>query len=506
MFDNRSMRSVATGSGAIGSAAPNRRQPEPAQAADPFALPPGPELASALEHANASALDVADRLDLLRAWARLESWVAAGKMRAIVDVAALGPADLVGGEGRRQVVDSGSEVVAAALRLSPRAAQSELGWARALTGSCQRTFDALAVGSISPRSARVVCEETLELDDELVSQVESRVLNRAQHQTPQQLRRSLRRAICVLAPGHEDARCYRERGRRCVRLTPASHGMAVLEAYLPAEQAHAAFAVLTAAARQARERDRGACADSAVNRADPELDSLDAYRADLLVSAVSNIAVRLEAAGVDPALWQAQVVVDLATVLGLADNPGELRGYGPLPAGLARQLAADATWTRWLTEPTTGALLDVGRKRYVPSERLRQFIQARDRVCRFPGCEQPAHRCDLDHAQPWDAGGETTTANLGALCRRHHRMKTHCDWGIIESAANGACTWRTPTGHKIDVAPEPVLPTMPALPAISGADPPRRPGGADPPIPTGGADPPTRAGDRFEDPGNDPPF
>lgn len=586
MFDNPSIGSGVAASGAIGSAAPNRRQsaagstrstardstrdsagdfpgdfpgdsavlaiagstPVPgAPTVDPLSLPPGPELASTLTHMDPRALDLGDRLELLRAWARLESWVAAGKMRAIVQVAALGLTDVGGGDGRKQVLDSGPELVATALRLSPRAAQSELGWARLLTGSRQATFAALAVGAISARSARVVCDETLELDDELISQVETRILDRAQHQTPQQLRRSLRRAIAVLAPGHETARCHQERTRRCVRLTPALHGMAILEAYLPAEQAYSAYAVLTQAARRARDRDHEACADSGVDRTDSDSDSdtLDAYRADLFVTAVAKVAAQLEAAGADPDQWQAQVVVDLATALGLADNPGEIRGYGPIPAELARRLAADATWTRWLIEPATGALLDVGRKRYVPSARLRQFIHARDRVCRFPGCEQPAHRCDLDHAEPWDVGGETTTANLGALCRRHHRIKTHCEWEITESQADGACTWRTPTGHKIDVVPEPVLPVMPArqaapltvmqTPPVTAAPPTLTPcpaptrvqsgdaqcgtesaaqpgavGCADPPRRTGRADrsrlAASAARDRFDDPGDDPPF
>lgn len=105
----------------------------------------------------------------------------------------------------------------------------------------------------------------------------------------------------------------------------------------------------------------------------------------------------------------------------------------------------------------SGRLLDCGRHRYTPSAALREFILARDQRCRFPGCEQPAHRCDIDHAEPWDAGGGTSPANLGALCRRHHRIKTHASWSITESAADGSCTWRTPAGERIKVIPDPVL-------------------------------------------------
>ena len=49
-----------------------------------------------------------------------------------------------------------------------------------------------------------------------------------------------------------------------------------------------------------------------------------------------------------------QVVIDLPALLGLAEHPAELVGYGPLPAPVARALARDATWTRLVTEPVTG--------------------------------------------------------------------------------------------------------------------------------------------------------
>lgn len=36
----------------------------------------------------------------------------------------------------------------------------------------------------------------------------------------------------------------------------------------------------------------------------------------------------------------------------------------------------------------------------------------------------PAERSDLDHQVPWPVG-PTEAADLWALCRRHHRMKSH---------------------------------------------------------------------------------
>ena len=119
----------------------------------------------------------------------------------------------------------------------------------------------------------------------------------------------------------------------------------------------------------------------------------------------------------------------------------------------------------------TGAVTATGSRGYVPSAALARLIRAREPRCRFPGCHQPATRCDLDHAVPWPHG-LTTVDNLGPLCRRHHNLKTHTPW-VLDPAppppANPAGTtsggptaapgwrWRTPAGLTIADGPEPPL-------------------------------------------------
>lgn len=145
------------------------------------------------------------------------------------------------------------------------------------------------------------------------------------------------------------------------------------------------------------------------------------------------------------------VTIDLPTLLGLAENPGQLAGYGAIPASVARELAADGKWKRFITDPQTGNLLDYGRESYEPPQALVDFLIARDRTCRFPGCRRSAALSDIDHAQSWETGGRTSPDNLGALCRRHHRLKTHDGWSV-ESRADGSCTWTSPLG-KIYLTP-----------------------------------------------------
>ncbi len=72
--------------------------------------------------------------------------------------------------------------------------------------------------------------------------------------------------------------------------------------------------------------------------------------------------------------------------------------------------------------------------RHDPPEWMRELVILRDRHCVFPGCGVDARSCDLDHIEPYlplNAGGppgQTHPGNLAALCRRHHRAKTHRAW------------------------------------------------------------------------------
>ncbi|HEY6480192.1 MAG TPA: HNH endonuclease signature motif containing protein, partial [Streptosporangiaceae bacterium] len=84
--------------------------------------------------------------------------------------------------------------------------------------------------------------------------------------------------------------------------------------------------------------------------------------------------------------------------------------------------------------------------------RLRDYVVARDLTCRFPSCGQPAWRGDLDHTQPWEAGGLTCDCNLGALCRHHHILKQHPGWRLTQ-VRPGAFEWVTPTGRAYACAP-----------------------------------------------------
>ncbi|HEY3088432.1 MAG TPA: HNH endonuclease signature motif containing protein, partial [Jatrophihabitantaceae bacterium] len=64
----------------------------------------------------------------------------------------------------------------------------------------------------------------------------------------------------------------------------------------------------------------------------------------------------------------------------------------------------------------------------------------------------PARLCHLDHAQPWADGGETNSANISALCTRHHHAKHDAGWQVT-GRQDGSRQWTSPTGHRYLVPP-----------------------------------------------------
>ena len=48
-------------------------------------------------------------------------------------------------------------------------------------------------------------------------------------------------------------------------------------------------------------------------------------------------------------------------------------------------------------------------------------------MIRFPGCDEPAQHCDIDHTIAYPTG-PTQASNLKCLCRKHHLLKTFGGW------------------------------------------------------------------------------
>ena len=126
----------------------------------------------------------------------------------------------------------------------------------------------------------------------------------------------------------------------------------------------------------------------------------------------------------------------------------ELTGYGPISPDVALALAyAGGTWQRLVTDPLSGALLDVGRKQYRPPAAIADFVRLRDGTCVRPGCSVPARGCQADHIVPWSFGGITSVDTMACLCPRDHVLKT-TGVSLIQREDTGAIVWTSPTGHR----------------------------------------------------------
>ncbi len=344
--------------------------------------------------------------------------------------------------------------VASALCVSERAAEALLGNARVLAEELRGTFSAFSDGLVGARHAVALIEATVGMTAEERAQVERIALVKAETVSPVAFERYLRRVTASLHA--DDAAVRHERalaGRRVV-LDPAADGMAWLSALLPAEQAVAAFDRLTAVGH-------AVAVDPAEERTLTQLRA-DAFAELVLngasgeVPRVSATEVAAEQPGTDMLLAAARWIRPIVTVtvpveaLTGADDDDALAvldGYGPIDPVAARRLTAGApTIGRMFTDQDSGAVVALGRSRYRVTEELRAWLTTRDGTCRFPGCHQPARRCDIDHATPWENGGATDHDNLETLCRGHHRLKHHGGWHVEHVDDRGTLRWYSPLG------------------------------------------------------------
>ena len=401
---------------------------------------------------NPRSLGEAAKLDYLAALDRQESWICALKQEALVAIA--GEVADEGGGAFGSVDDEEREDVATALRLSPTAAQNRIDVARVLVAHLPNTISALATGEISAAHATVIAKETATairngLSEEAVFRVEQTALAHAEFHTPGQVATKVKTTIAKLAPEEFEEIVDRARDTRRVSCYPEADGMATVVAILPAEDAQTIMKSIEAYILKRNQDDELVAEWSMLSADMKRADALTFIASQALASMADDVRPHRRPITVS-------VAIDLPTLLGLAENPGQLAGYGAIPASVARRLAADGNWQRFISDPTTGNLLDFGREKYTPPQELVDYLLARDRICRFPGCRRTGQSSDIDHAHSWESGGETNPANLGLLCRRHHRMKTHGGWSL-ESNPDGSCLWKSPKGKSFFVPARPFL-------------------------------------------------
>ena len=385
--------------------------------------PPSAELLGALVGVDVRRLDPGLQVDLMVAWERAAAWAAACQLPVIAvvgDAAFAATSEAMKGSGCSEEMPfrAAHAEIGCALRLSEPGGQDRLAMAAMIAVELPEVQTALLSGDISYRHAVAIAETAQEIDDPADRQrVACTVLPKARRQTVGDLRRRLRRLLLAINPKNAAERHAKADSERRLDWYALADGMAELRLVSTAAEVKMAFNAVDAFARTVAKKD-----------ADGGWIPIDARRADALVALVAGAsggAASPGTPGIRPAA-SIYVTMHLATLLGLRDSPGELAGYGPIPAPHARALAADGKWRRLIHDPLTGALLDLGSTSYQPSAALERFIRARDARCSFHSCGQPAHRCEIDHTKPYRHGDPNTgtdRCNLGCLCKYHHDLK-----------------------------------------------------------------------------------
>jgi hypothetical protein len=104
----------------------------------------------------------------------------------------------------------------------------------------------------------------------------------------------------------------------------------------------------------------------------------------------------------------------------------------PVSTKSLERIACDCTISRVLLADST--VIDVGRATRVVSAPTRRALHARDKRCRWPGCDRPVSWTTPHHIIAWTRGGPTTLPNLVSVCYHHHRLVHEGGWQVIATS------------------------------------------------------------------------
>jgi hypothetical protein len=353
----------------------------------------GAGLATALAGVEVGPLDADAALDYALAAARLTGWAAAAEAAGLARLQQTYPAFESTVDRDVHQLDTGRLVVhevRAAYGCSQLAASAKLGFAGFLR-DIPAVADALATGAIRVEHARLLDRETAALGagsavraavvEELLAAHAATVENAGSGWTLRQWSLRTARTVLQADPSRaEQAAAETRAGRRVWHAADTGH-------------AQGSFGMV------------GPVADTAACQA-----------AVALLTGVDQ----QPASGTG---LVGQVTVPLSSLVGVDDAPGELAGVGPIPAGVARELMANAgLWRRILTDLVDGHVVTQHIKTYRPSAAMRRFVLTRTGgVCSARGCGA-RHGLQLDHVIP-SPDGPTSVTNFAPQCPPDHNGK-----------------------------------------------------------------------------------
>ena len=330
--------------------------------------------------------------------------------------------------------------ISAAENISRGRASHEVHTARLLRDRLPQVAAVFATGVIDERMVTIIISRTENVEDELMPQLDAALARHCvkwmRHSGPKLVDRldlwvaKFDPAAVRVPPRVDD--------NRHVIVWPTSAGMAGIWASIHAPDAAAFDDRLDALAAGVCDNDprtkeqRRADACGALGRGEARL-ACQCGAADCPVTVEGKAAADVVI----------HVLAEQTTLDGTSDRPGYLAGFGVLPAESVRGLAAKA---RLKPVVMPSGVPDRG---YRPSAVTAEFVRWRDLTCRWPGCDAPVARCDIDHTVPYPVG-LTHPSNTKLFCRTHHLVKTFYSgpggW-TDQQLPDGTIVFRAPTGH-----------------------------------------------------------
>ncbi|MCD4534032.1 HNH endonuclease [Nocardioides sp. cx-169] len=387
---------------------------------------------------DAVDLDDADLVKQIEAWERQARAAAAAQARLTAELHARrvrGAAE-AGEPAARRGRGVGHEVALARLE-SPARGREHTVLALALVHDLPETLAALARGDIDEYRAQIVARESADLCRADRAVLDATLGPQVAGMGVREITVATRRMVLELDERAAEQRAERARVRRRVTTRGLPDAMARLSAEIGAEDAQAAIESL-------REH-----AD--LRRAMGDERSRDQVMADELVARLCAPAV----AGARPV--EIQLVMNAEMLLGEDDaTPAHLVGYGPLPAGTARRILAEADGRvlvrRLFAHPLEHHLVAMDSRGIVFPRALRRLLFARDgEACRTPWCDAPVRHAD--HVTARARGGRTTFDGGQGLCEACNYAKESPGWRhrtTSEWPQRHHVEITTPAGHTHD--------------------------------------------------------
>lgn len=394
-----------------------------------FDIEPGPELAAYLVTVDPAQLSGYDQIRVLQA---TEKMMAHYSGRMYATMAALSDRMLEEDDGDAETAFEATAMeLRAGLRLTRRGADLELELADDINHRLPSLGKALASGTINLKRVQVIVHGTGALNEDDARKVVDKVMEEAPRLTTGQLAARVRKLSMAIEPEESKRKYDSAIEQRRVARESTSEGTAnlmILDA--PPNRAGEAFNRINSIAMSLR--------------TSGETRTLDQLRTDVALDLLTGrFDDRKTGRGT------VNLHVDLKTLADLADEPGELAGFGPVVADIARQVAAqqsDSEWRFLVTDPATGMPVHIGTTKRRSNAEQKRYVELRNITCVFPGCRMPATECDIDHTDPWAETHRTTVLSLAPLCRHEHVGRHKFGW-TYQPLPGGDYLWTSRLGH-----------------------------------------------------------